>query len=173
MTAMFTNVRSLVILSLSLVCGVSLLWTLTHLNKGRQLIDGLFAAPMINPSESSSSSPIFVAGLNNWTDEDVELPSPEKVVQRPVFDHPPLDFSTEGDGKVVVLLGLTTESLSTFSEVQNFHQKLFYNRFDYATQLGASLSARLMKATSSCRSTSGNIISLPIIHWYGENSKPL
>jgi hypothetical protein len=85
--------------------------------------------------------------------EDVEWPSPLKVVQRPVFDPPPLNFATEGNGKVVVLMGLTTESLLLFSEVENFHRKLFYNRFDYASQHGTSLSAILMKTMSSCRST--------------------
>jgi hypothetical protein len=138
--------KRLIVQSLSIISAIFLIWTLVHSDGSSPRTDPLFAPPETRASLNTS-----FAGLNESVPKWIMESIPKgQVIERQIFDSPPFNYLTHGNGKVVLLMGLTVESLAHFSEVENVHRKIFYNRLDYANHQGTLRLCRLIKAMNSC-----------------------
>jgi hypothetical protein len=141
---MLTDIKKFAVPGLSIIIGVFLLWTLAfpdvHSPAGGWITLG--------PPDPSAIFPLDAPTLVSWNESIhkwMNASTPKRsLIERPIFTVPPYSYSTHGDGKVVVLMGLTKGSQDLFSGVQNFHQKVFYNRLDYANHQGNSFQLRML-----------------------------
>jgi len=151
-SGMVTFVQGAASSVLPFILGVFLLWTLASPHFNTSDPGWLSLGP---PGPSLLSSAIAEAMRNR--DESIKWIArsvPKKpVIERPLLDQIPLTYSTTGKGKVVCLMGMTSNVIDLFSKVERFHHKAFYNRLDYANHQGTDTSFLDIncQATSSCR----------------------